>query len=58
MIRRLRRSAATLPVIIVALGKHGDKTTSEDVVTTSLEATIESLRALKTDGAKPQARPE
>jgi hypothetical protein len=56
-IRRLRRSAATQPVIIVALGKHG-KTSDGDVVATSLEATIEGLRALKSDGAKPQVRPE
>lgn len=58
-IRRLRRSAMTQPVIIAALGKHGGTTLSGDVtVATSLEATIEGLRALKTDAAKPQARPE
>jgi predicted PurR-regulated permease PerM len=56
--RRLRRSTMTQPVIIVALGKHSGTASGEDVVVTSLEATIESLRALKTEGVKPQARPE
>lgn len=57
-VRRLRRSAATQPVIIVALGKHADTASGPDTVAASLEAAIEAVRALKADNAKPQARPD
>jgi predicted PurR-regulated permease PerM len=60
IIRRLRRSAATQPLIIIALGNHASADTAEgpDKVVTSLEAAIEAVRALKADSVKPQARPE
>ena len=58
-LRRLRRSAVTQPVIIVALGQHPDDGASErDTVATSLEGAIEALRAMKSENAKPQARPD
>lgn len=59
-IRRLRRIAATQPLLIVALGSHAPAETGSgsDAVVTSLEATLDALRALKPDGAKPQARPD
>jgi len=58
-IRRLHRSAATQPVIIVALGKYpGEDTPSSNTIATSLEAVIEAVRAVKSDGAKPQVMPD
>jgi hypothetical protein len=58
-IRRLRRSAATQPVIIVALGKHpSDAASGSDTIATSLDAVIEAVRVVKSDGAKPQAMPD
>jgi predicted PurR-regulated permease PerM len=59
-VRRLRRSTTTQPLIIVALGRHtaADMASGPETVATSLEAAIETLRALKANGAKPQARPD
>jgi hypothetical protein len=58
-VRRLRRSAATQPVIIVALGRHPlEDTTGSDTIATSLDAVIEAVRVVKSDGAKPQAMPD
>ena len=58
-LRRLRRSAVTQPVIIVALGQRPHDGASErDTVATSLEGAIEALRAMKSENAKPQARPD
>lgn len=57
-IRRLRRSAATQPVIVVALGKHSDNAATEtDKIATSLESVVEAVRALK-NGSSSQAMPE
>jgi predicted PurR-regulated permease PerM len=59
-VRRLRRSAATQPLIIVALGRQETAATASgpDTVATSLEAVIDALHTLKPDNAKPQARPD
>jgi predicted PurR-regulated permease PerM len=59
-VRRLRRIAATQPVIIVALGDHVSAETALglNAVLTSLEAVIDALRALKPDSIKPQAKPD
>ena len=58
-VRRLRRSAATQPVIIVALGKHPSEPASgADTIATSLDAVVEAVRMVKSDGAKPQAMPD
>jgi predicted PurR-regulated permease PerM len=58
-LRRLRRSAATQPVIIVALGWHpDDRPQATETVVTSLEGAIDALRALKSDSAKPQVKPD
>ena len=57
--RRLRRTAATQPVIIAAFGKHPQHDSpGADPIVTSLEALIDALRATKSDGAKPQALPD
>ena len=55
--RRVRRSATSQPVIIVALGKHPEHETSNPVIT-SLEDTIEALRSLKTESPKSKAKPD
>ena len=58
-LRRLRRSAVTQPVIIVALGRSPDDAASKgDMVATSFERIIEALHAIKSEGAKPQAKPD
>lgn len=59
-IRRLRRSAATQPVIIVALGKHPSEGAAgpDTTIATSLDAAIEAVRVVKSDGTKPQAMPD
>lgn len=57
--RRLRRTAATQPVIVVALGNHPQHDIpSADPIATSLEALVDALRVLKSDAAKPQALPD
>jgi len=56
--RRVRRSATSQPVIIVALGKHPERDDTSDPVVTSLEGTIEALRSLKAESPKSQARPD
>jgi hypothetical protein len=46
-------------VIIVALGRHPlEGTSGPDTIATSLDAVIEAVRAVKSDGAKPQAMPD
>jgi predicted PurR-regulated permease PerM len=58
-LRRLRRSAATQTVIIVALGRHPEDDVSKpETVVASLDGVIEALRALKSDNVKPQAKPD
>jgi predicted PurR-regulated permease PerM len=59
-VRRLRRSAATQPLIMVALGKQAsaEAASGPDTVATSLQAVIDALHALKPDNARPQARPD
>jgi predicted PurR-regulated permease PerM len=58
-LRRLRRSAATQPVIIAALGRHPDDgAPAAETVATSLEGVIDALRAIKPDGVRPQAKPD
>jgi predicted PurR-regulated permease PerM len=59
-VRRVRRTAATQPLILVALGRHpapGAATGTEKSVT-SLEALLDALQALKADATKPQVRTE
>jgi hypothetical protein len=57
-VRRVRRSAASQPLILAVLGKHpasAAASVSEKTVT-SLEALIDALHAIKSDGIKPQAK--
>ena len=59
-VRRVRRIAATQPLILAALGKRpaaAGTATSEKTVTT-LEALLNALQTLKTEAAKPQVRTE
>jgi predicted PurR-regulated permease PerM len=57
--RRLRRTAATQPVIVVALGNRPQNDmASADPIVTSLEALIEALRTAKSESSKPQALPD
>jgi predicted PurR-regulated permease PerM len=59
-VRRVRRSAATQPLILVSLGdhpSHGAEVASDETAT-SLEAVIAALHDLKPDSIKPQAKPE
>lgn len=57
-VRRLRRTAATLPLIIAALGKQSGSATKSDKTVTSLSAVIDALHALNLDNIKPQAKPD
>ena len=57
-LRRLRRSAASQPVIIVALGKHSESEGAAETMVTSLEDAITALRSLKIENVKPQAKPD
>ena len=55
-VRRVRRSAATQPLIIVALGKHPADAASERTRWNVARSAIEAVRAIKSDNIKPQAR--
>ncbi len=59
-VRRVRRSAATQPLIMVWLGNRPspDANAGAEKIATSLEALIEAVRALKPDSIKPQAKPD
>jgi predicted PurR-regulated permease PerM len=57
-LRRLRRSAASQPIIIAALGGASQPSSAAPEVVTSLTAVVEAVRELKSDSAKPQARPD
>ncbi|MDQ8729380.1 AI-2E family transporter [Bradyrhizobium sp. LHD-71] len=59
-VRRLRRTGAKQPLIIVALGSHvaPDHRSRPETTVTTLDGVIDALRAIKPDSAKPQARPD
>jgi predicted PurR-regulated permease PerM len=56
--RRVRRSGASQPVIIIALGRHPEPEARAETVVTSLEDTIEAVRALKPETPKTQVKPD
>jgi hypothetical protein len=56
--RRLRRTATTQPVIIVALGNHSEIKDATETVVTSLDDAVEALRGLQFENIKPQAKPD
>jgi predicted PurR-regulated permease PerM len=60
IVRRLRRSGATQPLIVAALGRNASAVapSGPETVATSLEAVIDTLRTLQPDNTKPQARPD
>lgn len=57
-VRRVRRSGASQPLILAALGRYPppDAASAAEKCVTSLEALIDALHAIKPDAAKPQAK--